>query len=327
MSFELILVIILALIFEFINGGQSSGNIVATMISSRAFSPRVGLGMTAVAEFVAPFLFGTMVANTIGSNIFDASALTLQVLIACLISAIFWNGMNLLLGIPNSSTHSLVGGLLGAVFVATGMEMIKLEGLYRVLLALFLSPFIGFVAGFFILRFIYFLARNATPSINNFFRRGQIVTALSLAFSYGANDAQKTIGLITLGLVISGVLQDFTIPVWVILISISSTVLGTLLGGWRSIRTLGEKFYKIKPVHSFSTQLTSSLVVLMASISGLPVSTSQVVSSSVIGVGASERLGKVRWMVAGDILTTWLVTIPASALLSAGIYFVIDWFR
>ncbi len=322
MSSELILVIILALILEFINGGQSSGNIVATMISSRAFPPRMALGMTALAEFSAPFLFGTMVAKAIGGNIVFFHAITLKVLVACLISSILWNGVNWLFGIPNSSTHSLIGSLLGSVLIAAGKDMIQFAGLYKILLALFLSPFISFMAGFLILRIIYFLARNATPNINEFFRRSQAVTALSLAFSYGANDAQKTIGIITLGLVVSGVIKDFTIPTWVILISIGSTVLGTLFGGWKSIRTLGGKFYKIRPVHSFSTQLTSGLLVLTASLAGLPVSTSQVVSSAIIGVGASERINKVRWSVAGNILTSWLITIPISALLSASIYYL-----
>ncbi|MCC7119703.1 MAG: inorganic phosphate transporter [Anaerolineales bacterium] len=325
-SFELLLVILLALIFEFINGGQSSGNIVATMISSRAFPPRLALSMTVLAEFAAPFVFGTRVAKTIGDGIVEAHALTLKVLIACLLGSILWNAFNWLFGIPNSSTHSLVGGLLGSILVASGTSLIQFAGLSGVLLALFLSPFISFLTGFLILRFIYFLVRNASPKVNEFFRQAQLVTAMALAFSYGANDAQKTMGLITLGLVISGALKEFAVPTWVILISISSTALGTLLGGWRSIRTLGGKFYKIYPVHSFSAQLTSGLVSLVASVAGFPVSTSQVVSSAIIGIGASERWSKVRWGVAGEIITTWLFTIPASAALSAGIYLALNHF-
>jgi inorganic phosphate transporter, PiT family len=323
MSYQLIFVIILALIFEFINGSQSSGNIVATMISSRAFSPRIALGMTAMAEFIAPFLFGTMVAKTISGNIVDSHILTLNMLIACLIGAISWNLINWLFGIPSSSTHSLVGGLLGSAFVAAGLNAIKFSGLYKVLFALLASPIVGFLAGFTVLRVIYFLVRNASPNVNDFFKRGQVITALSLAFSYGANDAQKTMGVITLGLLISGVLKDFAVPIWVIFISIGTTAIGTLFGGWRSIRTLGGKFYKIRPAHSIAAQLTSAIVILTASFAGFPVSTTQVVSSAVIGVGASERFGKVRWGVAGDILTAWIVTIPASALLSAGIYWLI----
>jgi PiT family inorganic phosphate transporter len=323
MSSELILVIILALIFEFINGSQSCGNIVATMISSRAFSPRVALGITAVAEFIAPFLFGTLVARTIAGSIVESQALTLSMLTACLAGAIGWNLINWLFGIPSSSTHSLVGGLVGSVFAGAGTSAIQFGGLYRVLIALLASPLVGFMVGFVLLRVIYFLARNASPRINGFFRRGQIVTALSLAFSYGANDAQKTMGIITLGLIIGGGLADFIVPAWVIFLSIGATALGTLFGGWRSIRMLGGKFYKIRPVHSFAAQLTSAVVILGASFSGLPVSTTQVVSSSIIGVGSSESLGKVRWSVADDILTSWIVTIPATALLSAGIHWLI----
>lgn len=323
MSSELILVIILALIFEFINGSQSAGNIVATMISSRAFSPRVALFMAALAEFAAPFLFGTLVAKTISGSIVDSQAVTLNMLIACLAGAIGWSVLNWLFGIPSSSTHSLIGGLLGSVWSAAGLDAVQLQGLYRVLIALLVSPLIGFVIGFMSLRILYFLVRNATPRVNEVFRRSQIFTALSLAFSYGANDAQKTMGMITLGLISGGVLKEFVVPFWVIVISIGTTALGTLFGGWRSIRMLGGKFYKIRPVHSLAAQITSAFVILGASLIGLPVSTTQVVSSSIIGVGSAEGLGKVRWSVADDILTAWVVTIPATALFSAGIYWLI----
>ncbi|MBI3164796.1 MAG: inorganic phosphate transporter [Anaerolineales bacterium] len=318
----LILVILLALVFEFINGMRDASNIVATMISSRAFSPRSALGMTAVAEFLGPFLFGITVAKTIGSDIVDSNLLTLEVLIACLCGAIIWNLITWFFGIPSSSSHALIGGLVGAVMISAGWGAVKFDGLYRVLIALFTSPVIGFVIGFIVLRLIYFLSQNATPGINNFFRRGQFLTAVSLAFSHGTNDAQKTMGMITLGLVVAGVQNSFNVPFWVILASAGTMALGTSLGGWRLIRTLGGKFYKIRPVHSFSTQLSSAFVILGASFVGLPVSTTQVVSSAIIGVGASERFGKVRWSVTDDILTAWVLTIPASALFGAGIYWL-----
>jgi len=323
MSNQLILVIILALIFEFLNGMRDSSNIVATMISSRAFHPQTALGITAVAEFSGPFLFGVVVAQTISRNIVNPHLLTLDALIACLIGTIIWNLATWFFGIPSSSSHALIGGLMSAVFISAGMDGIKLQGLYKVLIALFLSPLVGFVFGFMVSRIIYFLARNATPRINELFKSGQFFTAVGLAFSYGANDAQKTIGIITLSLIISGQLKDFTVPFWVILLSASTMALGTALGGWRLIRTLGGKFYKIRPVHSFATQMTSAIVILTASLAGLPVSTTQVVSSAIIGVGASERFGKVRWGVAGDILIAWIITIPASALLSAGVYWLL----
>ncbi len=323
MSSELILVIILALVFEFINGMRDSSNIVATMISSRAFTPRVALGITAIAEFAAPFLFGTVVAKTVGNSIVDSSVLTLKMVIACLIGTLIWNLVTWFFGIPSSSTHALIGGMLGSIFVAVGADAIKFNGVYMVIIALFASPVLGFVVGFLTLRIIYLLSWNASPSINNFFKQGQIVTALSLAFSYGTNDAQKTMGIITLSLVISGVLAEFSVPIWVIVISAMAMTLGSFFGGWRMIRALGAKFYKILPVHSFAAQMTSAFVILLASLVGVPVSTTQVVSSGIVGVGASERFGKVRWTVVTDILTAWAITIPVSGLISAGIYWLI----
>jgi len=249
--------------------------------------------------------------------------LTMHVITACLISAITWNVVTWFLGIPSSSSHALIGGLVGAVAVGAGFGAIKVSGLEKVLIALFTSPIIGFVVGFVLMRVILFLVRGATPSINDFFKRAQLLTAVGMALSHGTNDGQKTMGVITLSLVIGGVLPEFKVPFWVIAASAGAIALGTSLGGWRLIRTLGGKFYKIRPVHSFGTQLTSVLVILTASLVGGPVSTTQVVSSAIIGVGSSERLGKVRWSVAGDIVTAWIVTIPATALLSAGIYVVL----
>ena len=320
---ELIVVILLALVFDFLNGVHDSSNIVATMIASRAFSPRSALALTAVANFLGPFLFGVAVATTIGDEVAQSSALNIDVIIACLIGAIFWNILTWFLGIPSSSSHALIGGMVGAVIAGAGFGSIKLHGLEKVLIALFASPVIGFVFGFLLTRVVYFLARAATPEVNWFFKKGQLITALAMAFSHGTNDAQKTMGIITLSLVISGYINEFHVPTWVVAMSAAAIGLGTALGGWRLIRTLGGKFYKIRPVHGFSTQLTSGLVILGASFFGLPVSTSQVVSSAIIGVGSSERLGKVRWSVAQEIVAAWFITIPASALVAAGIYWLI----
>ena len=320
MSRELIIVIALALLFDFLNGMRDSSNIVATMISSRAFSPQVALGITAIAEFFGPFLFGVVVAKTIGDQVVQSSALTLTALAACLLGAILWGLFTWYSGIPGSSSHALIGGMIGVVFMDAGLDAIKWIGLYKVLLALLVSPLIGFAFGFLITRIIYFLVRNATPRVNDVFRNGQLFTAVALALSHGTNDSQKVMGIITLSLVVGGVLPAFHVPFWVIAASAAGIAIGTVLGGWRLIRTLGGKFYKIRPVHSFSTQMTSAFVILSASLLGVPVSTSQVVSSAIVGVGASERFGKVRWGVVGDILTSWAITIPASALLSAGVY-------
>ena len=323
MSRELVIVIILALCFELINGMRDSSNIVATMISSRAFRPQAALGITAITEFVAPMLFGVTVAKTIGDDIVASQSLSLQALAVGLVGAILWNLITWFFGIPSSSSHALIGGLVGITLVSSGMGAIKISGLQKVLIALVTSPVVSFFAGYLILKIIYFLVQNASPGINIFFKRSQLVTAVALAFSHGTNDAQKTIGIITLSLVIGGNLSSFSIPFWVTVLSAGTMAIGTSLGGWRLIRTLGGKFYKIRPVHSFASQLTSGLVILSASAVGLPVSTSQVVSSAIIGIGASERFGKVRWGVASDIVAAWLITIPASGILSAGIYWLL----
>jgi inorganic phosphate transporter, PiT family len=324
MSQELIIVIALALVFDFLNGMRDASNIVATMISSRAFGPRTALSITAVAEFLGPFLFGVVVAKTIGDEIVQSSVLTLTVIASALVGAIIWNLVTWYFGIPGSSSHALIGGMVGAVIVGAGVEAIKFDGLNKVVIALVVSPLIGFVIGFIVTRIIYFLVRGASPRINEFFKRSQLLTALAMAFSHGTNDAQKTMGIISLSLVIGGVLPSFQVPTWVIAVSAAAIAIGTSLGGWRLIRTLGGKFYKIRPLHSFSTQLTSAAVILAASLSGVPVSTSQVVSSAIIGVGSSERFSQVRWRVAEEIVTAWLITIPASALLAAGVYWLIN---
>ncbi|HJR81236.1 MAG TPA: inorganic phosphate transporter [Anaerolineales bacterium] len=323
MSQELIIVIALTLTFGFLNGIMDASNIVATMISSRAFSPRTALGIAAVAEFLGPFLFGVVLAETIGDEIVQSEILTLSVIASALVGAIGWNLITWYFGIPSSSSHALIGGLIGAVLVGAGIGALKFDGLNRVLIALFTSPLIGFIVGFLMLRLIYFLARNATPGINNFFKRSQLITAVALAFSHGTNDAQKTMGIIALSLVIDGVLPSFQVPTWVVAVSAAAIAIGTSLGGWRLIRTLGGKFYKIRPVHSFSTQLTSALVILSASFIGVPVSTSQIVSSAIIGVGSAERVSQVRWSVAEEIITAWFITIPASGLLAAAVQWLI----
>ncbi len=323
MSQELIIVIGLALTFDFLNGMRDASNIVATMISSRAFSPRTAMGIAAVAEFLGPFLFGVVVARTIGDQIVQSNALTLNVIASALIGAILWNLITWYFGIPGSSSHALIGGILGAVMISVGSDVIKMGGLNKVLIALFVAPLVGFLGGFIVTRCIYFLVRAASPRVNEFFKRGQWVTALVLAFGQGTNDAQKTMGIIALSLVIGGALPTFQVPFWVIAVSAAAIAIGTSLGGWRLIRTLGGKFYKIRPLHSFSTQLSSASVILVASLFGVPVSASQVVSSSIIGVGSAERVSKVRWSVAEDIITAWLITIPASGLLAAGVYWLI----
>lgn len=316
----LVVMIALAIFFDFLNGIHDSSNIVATMISSRAFSPRVALGATAVAEFAGPFIFGVAVATTIGHEVVAAEAITLNVLLVALLSAIIWNLATWFLGIPSSSSHALIGGMMGAVSVSAGWQAIELSGIQKIFIALFTSPIIGLVLGYLFTRIIFFLARGSSPKINNFFKKSQIVTAIALALSHGTNDAQKTMGVITLGLLTAGVIPNFEVPLWVIVASAGAISLGTALGGWRLIKTLGSKFYKIRPVHGFSSQLTSAFVILGASIVGGPVSTTQVVSSAIMGVGSADRVKMVRWRVAKDIVVAWVITIPATAGIAAGIF-------
>jgi len=319
----IVILVALALFFDFLNGFHDSSNIVATIIFSRAMSPRLALIMTALAEFVGPFIFGVAVAKTIGEGIIKPGVISIEVILAALLSAIIWNLFTWYFGIPSSSSHALIGSIIGAVVISVGWQAILLPGLFKVILALFLSPVLGLLVGFIFTRLVYFLARNATMKINWFFKNIQVLTGLGLGLSHGANDAQKTMGVITLGLVTFGYLNEFEVPLWVIAASAGAIALGTALGGWRLIHTLGAKFYKIRPVHGFSTQISSAGIILGAALLGGPVSTTQVVSSTILGVGAAERLSKVRWSVMNSILIAWFLTIPATGGLAALIYLLL----
>jgi PiT family inorganic phosphate transporter len=322
----LIIIFAIAMVFDFLNGFHDSSNIVATMISSRAMSPRYALIMTAVAEFSGPFLFGVAVATTIGSEVVDPTVITSAVIVSALISAILWNLFTWYFGWPSSTSHALIGGLVGAVGIAEGLATIRLAGLEKVVLALFISPILGLVIGYLVLKLIYFLARGATPGVNQLFKRMQLVTSLALALSHGTNDAQKTMGVMAMAMVTTGYASHFHVPWWVIALSASAISLGTATGGWRLIETLGAKFYKIRPVHAFGSQLTSASIILGAALLGGPVSTTQVVSSSIMGAGSADRVSKVRWTVARDIAVAWVLTIPVSALVAAGMYMIVDLF-
>ncbi|MEN6572226.1 MAG: inorganic phosphate transporter [Anaerolineaceae bacterium] len=323
MPVSLIPLIALGVIYAFLNGIHDSSSIVATMISSRAIQPRAALLITSVAEFAGPFVFGIAVANTIGHQIADPQYLNMQVIIAALLSAILWNVVTWILGIPSSSSHALIGGIIGGVVMGAGVHAIFMAGVIKVLISLFISPVLGFFAGYLVAQIVFLLSWKATPRINGVFRKLQIVTSFGLALSHGSNDAPKSMGLITLGLLISGQINSFIVPGWVILICAAGIAMGTALGGWQLIRTLGSKFYRIRPIHGFSTQISSALVTLTASLLGGPTSTTQVVSTAIMGVGAAERLSKVRWGVAGEILSAWLITIPVTAALAAGIYWLL----
>ena len=246
------------------------------------------------------------------------------VIIAALVSAIVWNIMTWVLGIPSSSLHALIGGIIGSVAVGAGFGVIKMDGVIKVLISLFASPIIGFVAGILIANLVFLLSWKSTPRVNGLFKKLQIITSIGLALSHGTNDAQKTMGIITLGLVISGTIATFQVPTWVMVVCAAAIALGTSVGGWQLIRTLGSKFYKIRPVDGFASQIASAAVILTASLVGGPVSTTQVVSTAIMGVGAAERVSKVRWGVGGEIASTWLFTIPSTALLGAGVYLLLN---
>jgi PiT family inorganic phosphate transporter len=279
--------------------------------------------MAALCEFIGPFLFGTAVAHTIGKNIVDISAfdtkmidLPVFIIIAMLVGAISWNLITWFFGIPSSSSHALVGGMVGTVLIAYGPDKILWKGLLYVVASLILSPLLGLLFGTLFLKATLHLSRNATPRANLFFNRMQILSSIALALSHGANDAQKSMGLITLSLVILGISPTFHIPFWVIFSCATAIALGTASGGWRIIKTLGSKIYRLRPVHAFCAQTASATVILGAALLGGPVSTTHVVSSSIMGVGAGQRISAVRWGVAKNIIVAWFITIPASGVIS-----------
>ncbi len=316
----------LALIFDFLNGIHDSSNIVATVIFSHALRPRVALFLAAIAHFAGPFLFGVAVATTIGKGLLYQNALQANVIIAALISAILWNLITWYLGIPSSSSHALIGGLLGASVLSSGLLVVQLDGLIKILVALLISPILGLVVGFFVIRLTFWAVRDASPRISHFFRRMQIFTLIALGLSHGTNGAQKTMGVITLGLVLVGDLQDFHVPLWVVAASATAIALGTSFGGWQLIRTLGGKMFRIRPIHGFTSQIAGASVILVAALLGGPVSTTQVMSSAIIGVGAGDRINKVRWNILGDLIAAWLLTIPATAGLAALAWYLLDMF-
>jgi inorganic phosphate transporter, PiT family len=323
MPLQLIIVITLALVFDFLNGVHGSSNIVATVVSSRAFRPRIALLIIGAAEFIGPFLFGVAVAKTVGAQIVDTKVITYNILMASLISCVAWNFLTWFLGLPSSPSHGLVGGLIGATILGVGLSALRMQGLIKILIALFVTPLISFGFGFITTKLIFFLVRNATPRINDFFKESQLITAVLLALSQGSNDAQKTMGIIVLSLIIDKNMFAFSVPLWVMAVSAAGMALGTVLAGARLIRILGSKFYRIRPVHSFSAQTSSLFLMIASSLIGLPVSTTQLISSSIIGVGSAERLGKIRWSVANDIVISWILTIPATAALAAGVYWLL----
>lgn len=320
----LVVFVLIGLLFDFLNGFHDSANVVATAIASRAIPPRWALGANAVANFAGPLLFGVAVATTIGNEVVTEKAVTVPVALSALIAAIFWNILTWLLGIPSSSSHALIGGFLGAAVIGYGVDVIRLEGLTKVLVGLFISPILGMMIGWVIMRVVLFFGQAMTPRVSTFFQRSQWLTVLTLGLSHGSNDAQKTMGILAMGLMAFGVIPKFYVPFWVILACAAAIALGSALGGWRLIRTMGARFYKIRPRHALCSQLASTMVILGAALLGGPVSSTQVISSTIVGVGAAERMPMVRWGVVGQIIMAWLLTIPATCIAGALIFLIVN---
>ncbi len=337
LSVLVVVSVAVVLVFDYTNGFHDASNIIATPIASRALTPIQAVTIVATFEFLGPLLGGTAVANTIGKfvQLDDVAAiLSVSVILCGLAGAIFWNLLTWWFGIPSSSSHALVGGLTGAVLIAVGADHViwgfdqllqgHLTGVSKVLLALILSPIIGFWFGFLVHRILFFLVRGAKPDVNRVFKRVQILSCAGLAFSHGANDAQKSMGIITLVLLSGGFLTEFTVPFWVVLSCAVAITLGILSGGWRIVRTVGFGIFKVRPIHALDGQLTSAMVIFGASMVGAPVSTTHVVSSSLMGIGASERPKAVRWSKAKEIVSTWLITMPGAGSVSVLTYLLVD---
>jgi PiT family inorganic phosphate transporter len=323
-----ILVIVAAVIFDFVNGFHDASNIVATMIASRSMTPEAALILAATCEFLGPFLFGTAVAKTIGKGIVDTTVVNdTWIIFAALAGAISWNLLTWKVGLPSSSSHALIGGLVGAAIAGAGVANVLWGGFGKIVLALVVSPIVGLVTGLLFMKFMVFLARGQRPRVSRYFMKGQLVSAVGLALSHGANDAQKSMGIITMVLVAyaarQGEMMAFVVPAWVIFFCALAMGLGTAFGGWSIIKTVGSGIYRLRPIHGFSAQSTSGLVILGAALMGFPVSTTHVVSSSIMGVGSAERYKAVRWGKAGEIIATWFITIPAAALIGAAVFGVI----
>jgi PiT family inorganic phosphate transporter len=320
----LIAVLGLAVLFDYINGFHDTANAIATSVSTRALSPRVAIAMSATANFVGA-LTGTAVAHTIGAGLITEQAEGGLVVAAALVGAIVWNLLTWRLGIPSSSSHALIGGLLGASAAAVGFGAWQTGGILgKVILPLFGSPIAGFTIGFALMVLIFHVFQRAHPkTMNDRFRRLQVLSAAYMAFSHGSNDAQKTMGVMTLALVAAGVLTEFKVPLWVILLAASAISLGTAAGGWRIIRTMGSKVVKLDPVHGFAAETTAASVIFGASMLGMPVSTTHVISSAILGVGSSDRFRAVHWGVARRIGIAWILTLPASGLVAMLSYLIL----
>jgi PiT family inorganic phosphate transporter len=318
----LVVVIVVALGFDFTNGFHDTANAVATSVSTRAVSPRLAVAIAAAANLAGAFVT-TAVAKTVGKGIIDSGLATTKTVLAALIGAIAWNLLTWWFGLPSSSSHALIGGLVGAALVQSGWHGVLWHGLaHKVVIPALAAPAIAFGGSFVVLLALYWLFSGITPGVaNRSFRLGQLGSGTWVAFTHGANDAQKTMGVITLALVASGHQAKFDhIPTWVIIAAALAIAAGTYVGGWRIMRTLGQRLYSMEPAAGFSAQTVAGVTIYLATHFGYPLSTTHVISGSVLGAGATKRLSAVRWGLAGNIVAAWILTIPAAGLVAAALY-------
>ncbi len=319
----IIIVIVLALAFDFINGFHDTANAIATSVSTRAISPTNAIIMAAVLNFLGAMV-STGVAKTIGGDIV-VGHIDQPIIIAGLVGAIIWNLLTWLVGLPSSSSHALIGGMIGGVLLSPlGVDGLNMQGIGKIVIALVASPVVGGIIGFIIMSIMFRVFHGANPSKTNArFKKMQIITAATMAFSHGSNDAQKSMGIITLALVSGGVLTEFEVPDIVKILCATAMAVGTSVGGWSIIKTVGGKIFKLEPINGFAADLNSSIVVFTATLLHLPVSTTHVVSGSIMGVGAAKRINAVRWGVAQQMVMAWVLTIPCTAVMGALAYKVL----
>jgi len=335
------LLILIVLLFEFSNGFNDCANMVVTPVVTGALQPRTALFIIAVFEFIGAWVLGTAVADTLGKGIVNPENITIAEIFAAVFAAILWNLCGWYLGMPSSSSHALIGGLIGAVAMGSGIEWIHWAKVWEVLAILILTPIVGLIVGHFLTKRMFEFFADARPSrTNRVFKRMQIFTSVALALSHGSNDAQKGMGIISESLLLFYQMSPeqmgkiysplesgaFYVPAWVIVICSAAIALGVSSGGWRIMKTLGAKLYKIRPIHGFAAQACSSTIIYLSSLFGFPVSTTQIVSSSLLGAGSARRLGSVRWGVGRQIFLTWMITIPGAAALGGAVFFLINLF-
>ena len=326
-DFLLVLVILVALGFDFTNGFHDTANAVATSVSTRALSPRMAVLVAAVANLAGAFVT-TAVAKTVGKGIIDSDLATPKTVLAALLGAIAWNLLTWWFGLPSSSSHALIGGLVGAAMAHSGAEGVEWHGLQeKVLIPALAAPTIAFAAAFlFLLAIFWSLGTWIPPGVGNRgFRIGQLASGTFMAFTHGANDAQKTMGVIALALLTHGSIDDFYIPTWVKIAAGVAIAAGTYVGGWRIMRTLGQRLYSMEPAGGFAAQTSAGVVIWVATRLGFPLSTTHTISGAVLGAGATRRLSAVRWGIAGNIVIAWILTVPAAAVVAAACYWPIAW--